>query len=395
MLTPSCMLPALKLGLRIARCFGGVRIEWDKERKLIAPISSPKRLLFHHTCCRIQIFLCTLVLIQTYQKRHEDSMTIFMINAFPVVYMSYCHILTLTYSLKYRIVIQLLNNMIGFSNKYSEQWKNSSKLDTIEKFAMWTHRFFVYSITPFPFLYPNSVVRFLPCLAANPGYWILNECSGLEPSSSGIESGKKILVYLANYFLWAFGLHSAIFVFGTMTAAATCLRSFLKTYLIEYKNTLHGKKRSNRKFPQQMKVAILYRQIQVMVNMFNDIHQKVMMSSTVLELILLQIVTFYMVIETEYSLSNLPYILLFGCIFVNAFIATLCLFGVMGSVYTDSVRILKGLKANEKILWLKKFHLSCAPVKLQFGQNNFVEKVTALNCEDFFVKQSVNLLLVE
>lgn len=255
--------------------------------------------------------------------------------------------------------------------------------------------FLFICIVPFPAVYVLTIVLLLPCRASNAGYWILDECLGKQDYQVSLSWSLiallKIIGYLfTNYLMWSFSVYSILFILCVLMISVTCFRSFLKCYRDKFAlESLWGSDWS------RFRTAIMYREIQILVTMFNDIHESFTISSTMVVTIILQLVSMYTIVKTEFTISNIPIIVVFLLLIINIFMFMFCSLDIMGDVLEVSKGIVGELKLKERTHWLKRFHKSCFPLKIKFGASNFVEKITPLNCENFVIVQTSNALLMK
>ncbi len=98
-------------------------------------------------------------------------------------------------------------------------------------------------------------------------------------------------------------------------------------------------------------------------------------------------------------MTNLPFISVILLCACNATIVNLTVIAVMGNLITISINILHLVKWKrrriERNLWVRRFHLSCIPLKIKFGDGNYYDQLTPLNIQNFAITQTVNLLLVK
>lgn len=250
-------------------------------------------------------------------------------------------------------------------------------------------------------------------MASNSGYWMLQECTTFS------SQGNKILQFLieigftlTNFFMWSCAIHSSAFiVFGVMMPHVACMRFFLNRYEGKY-NRLRDQKtvmeiRKHAALKEIFlfaKVTQIYREIQIFSQAFNEVHQRLVLTASILCAIANRTILLYNLICTEFSVGTIPYLLLFLTLLVDLVVITLYMYGMMAELSRDSENMIdklflcRGKKINtssKATAWLKRFHRSCQPIKVQFASGNWLEPLTPLNIEDFVISQTTNLLLLQ
>ncbi len=224
-------------------------------------------------------------------------------------------------------------------------------------------------------------------------------------STTFLEPMKKILFTFANFFMWSCAIHSAAFiVIGVMMTYIACMRCFLQRYEDQYNGTW-GKwiaKESSRESTiiAYAKVTNIYRQIQLLSQAFNEIHQEFVLTASILSAIAIQTILLYNLVCMEFNIQTIPYLLLFLVLLLDLIVIIIYLYGMMGELNRDSKNRITNmlLKRDKKMsadAWLKRLHRSCQPLKVKFGSANWLEPVTPLNIENFVISQTVNLLLLK
>lgn len=205
--------------------------------------------------------------------------------------------------------------------------------------------------------------------------------------------------------MWSCAIHSAAFiVIGVMMTYIACMRTFLQRYEDQH-NKVRGKRMAKESSGESttiayVKVIINYRQIQLLSQAFNEIHKEFVLTASILSAIVIQTTLLYNLVCTGFSIKTVPYLLLFLVLLLDLVVIIFSLYGMMGELNRDSKnRIINMLiQRNKKMTadaWLKRFHTSCQPLKVEFGSANWLEPVTPLNIENFVISQTANLLLLK
>lgn len=282
---------------------------------------------------------------------------------------------------------------------YLDRWSTSSKLDGKEKLCKLEVQALLITVAPCVLFYSATVLWFVPCRGCHVGYFLLAECSPSFWShwfnnSSTIffvtKLATKISFICVNYQIYSFAVHSIIFSASTMVIYPTCFRAFLKLFKEQFQN---AKTKAT-----QVKTTQLYRQIQILVSMFNGIHQGKIMLIGIMATVFIQVLplTTFLLSMSALIIRDLPIILIAVMSAMNTCLAGMCTYLIMGSVHEDCLSTLRAVKANSKMEmkgWLKRFHVSCNPVRIKAGQN-YIDRLTPLNIQDFVLNQVVTLLLL-
>lgn len=275
-------------------------------------------------------------------------------------------------------------------------------LDDKEYFTILAIHFLFWSISPMPFVFTFVIQWREPCEASYVGYWILKECS--SPSSSGniflifIHGFIKIILAMLNFVMLSFTTHMTFFIVCGVAVSTLCFRSSLKIYQVLYLDYVNAT--TMPKIAKSLYCAtIFYRKTQLLNASFNHIHQKIISSTGILGITIIQICSWNLLIKSEWNVVNLPLISVFLLSACNATITNLTVIAVMGSLVTISIKILHLVKWKRsrfgRNLWVRRFHLSCVPLKIKFGDSNYYDQLTPLNIQNFAITQTVNLLLVK
>jgi len=89
-------------------------------------------------------------------------------------------------------------------------------------------------------------------------------------------------------------------------------------------------------------------------------------------------------------------------LFIPTFGMLLVMLSGMVGAHLKSIRVLQGLRQslsrngynNRTKKWVRMLCKSCSPVKLRFGSGNILEACTPLNCSNFALNLSIQILLV-
>lgn len=150
---------------------------------------------------------------------------------------------------------------------------------------------------------------------------------------------------------------------------------------------------------------IQYRNVQLLGKLFNEVLQRVVVTILIVQTLLGQAIFSALLI----SLHNTPTANLFemgviGLMQMNTFAAIVILIGGLGQVYVTSADVNWACvkhTANNKISSRykrnadMKFLRSCSDVRVCFGELNYIDRLTPLNCIDFSNNLAVQFLLLK
>lgn len=148
--------------------------------------------------------------------------------------------------------------------------------------------------------------------------------------------------------------------------------------------------------------CMMYRHIQLLTNLCNEVHQKYLLSSMIVTSILILSCSLVPLVQIPISSDNAPVLcMLLGACLDSLFYELFCL-GGMVTVHKKSKIFIRKLKLEACIVsesvgngrWTRKFARSCAPIKIKFGSNNFIEELTPLKCLTCSLRLTVQILLV-
>lgn len=161
--------------------------------------------------------------------------------------------------------------------------------------------------------------------------------------------------------------------------------------------------------------AVIYRTIQVLACIANEIQQKVFMSVIVIAATFLISLCTATVVWLPWTIDNLLSILMFLTIGIDCTLAVVTSVGGMAGVYTESVKVIRKLQTSIGIIggggyrnlvgrgdgcgsmevkWKQRFYRSCMSIKIRFASINFVDRLTPLACVDFANDLTLQLLLI-
>lgn len=145
----------------------------------------------------------------------------------------------------------------------------------------------------------------------------------------------------------------------------------------------------------------VYREIQVIANLCNEIQQKKQLPLVITGAIALLSVSTAFLVQTTLTRHNILPLLVMLLAIANTVLFLLFCISNLAVVYTESRKAVENLKLHlakvaqaKERRWLKRFFKSCGIIKMKFGGNNFVEELTPLNCISHAINLSVQILLL-
>lgn len=242
--------------------------------------------------------------------------------------------------------------------------------------------FFTLTLIPTAFVVPIGYVFGLhwfhphgkPSLM---GFWLLGE------GETACRLPIKLAIFASNLWVWTSGLYASIFSFGILHSLCTiCLRDCIHVFW-----NMEVNPRCN----SIVKSLETYRQIQVLGNLQTDILAGTMMTVFLVGPTICTTLSLVVMLRLPWTSGNIVPVLL------NAYIAFICTMAVIFSVggqaglWSDSRQMFVKLdrlnaarkdgKGRLERMLHERFWKSCRNLmKVKFGVNNFVEKVTPLSC---------------
>lgn len=137
----------------------------------------------------------------------------------------------------------------------------------------------------------------------------------------------------------------------------------------------------------------------------NEIQQKSMITSIVFSGIPVFATSVAMLVVMPATKENLLSFILLIIAALVIFIVFIVLLGGMAQLYKHSKQSLQTMKvvacriqkqnAGGQENWRKKFLATCQPIKVMFGEINFVDSLTPLVCLDFSINLALQIVLIE
>lgn len=146
---------------------------------------------------------------------------------------------------------------------------------------------------------------------------------------------------------------------------------------------------------------LIYRHIQLIANLYNEIQQKQPMPALIAGSILAFSVTLAFLVQNSFSKQNISILILMFQMCVESAFFILFSLSTVAAVFKESRLASQKIKSNlnsvadiKERRWTRIFWKSCGVIKIKFGGDNFVEESTPLNCLSHGVQMAVQILLL-
>jgi|GEM_PF-6671119 len=236
-----------------------------------------------------------------------------------------------------------------------------------------------------------------PCCPGNFGYQLFFECCFQKFPSFLTLSKISLAAYSALQFACSVSIIPLVNTqFGYVFCY--CFQNYLKYF--QYLYNCSGSKLSrifNKSGDKNSQVLLVYRQIQLLIQQQNEIHQHFIVVGMLFMASLGVTVALYVTITLINQGTSLIQILFFFAVGLDCFLIMVVLSGMQGRVYTTSeetLRLSKQPGKFQKNAWAKRVIRSFQPLKIGFGSVNFFDRFTGINVFQFSIDQTVNLLLM-
>lgn len=297
---------------------------------------------------------------------------------------------------KSNTLVNYWNSLFKFKQKYSRVFSDLTwrHLSTIECMNL----LFVPSILVCSAVFgPCFILGFHwtnPCKPTLIGYFLMEQC--YESVKYEIRSIQflfnfvvKLLVFVSNIWVWCFGVNGASFIFITVHIVAPvithdCIELFWKR--LKTSNDIYNDAR-------------LYRQLQIFNVLYNFVQERCLDAFIFSTMFLISIC--FSLLVSYHNKINIAMLVTFLNVLVNSTVAVVLFLGCMLSAPIESKEKLAYIRRLDLThtstavrKWTRRFWRSCGPIKIKFGGNNFLEKLTPLRCLDYAINLTVQFLLL-
>lgn len=146
----------------------------------------------------------------------------------------------------------------------------------------------------------------------------------------------------------------------------------------------------------------MYRHVQLISGLCNEIQQKMLLAPLIVIVILINSFSLAILAHVSIVSENLILACFLVAVFVDSVLIILFCLGEMVAVNRRSKAFIQNLKfynpstlGESDRLWTRKFAQACQPIKIKFGANNFIEKLTPLKCLSCAARLTIQILLSE
>lgn len=108
-----------------------------------------------------------------------------------------------------------------------------------------------------------------------------------------------------------------------------------------------------------------------------------------------------LVVKIPSTAENFPVLIVLGTVVIDCKLLLLCALYGFAEVFEKSKHIsyairlnILGVRSRKERRWAQQFLRSCGAIKMKFGGNNFVDRLTPLNCISHAVQISTQILLL-
>jgi len=295
-------------------------------------------------------------------------------------------------------LVLLINGHLDFQKKYCKILTNFEHQNRclLEKVALiWAKAVYWIAIGAI-FMLAFCFHWLRPCRSTLVGYWLLDECFD---NKLNMEEGiLKMLIITTNYL--QFTAVGSVAIFSVSSFLILCTMGVCDHLGIFLRNSLHN-------VPVE-KSIVMYRHIQLLVNLVNMIQQNSTVAVFTHVSAAILGIAIYFGVTLEWTTDNIFPIL--GIVGTGINSGFMIVVGVSGSaaIYSKSFDIIAKLKKHCAYMTIKtqqdnqlketqlrrKFFALMFPMKIKLGPTNFVEAGTPLILLNGAIDIAVNLLLL-
>ncbi len=295
---------------------------------------------------------------------------------------------------------QFLNSLLDFAKRNKVTQNYAPKFRSLNEFL--NLMYFPMGIATGIVLSPCFVLGFHwtnPCKTSLILSFLLKECSGEIGDGLGTMEFLafaivKAGVFLANIWVWYFGINGHIFLVSTVHILGPMLmRDAIELFWKKFESGTNIQSNSE-----------IYRKLQMFIVLLNSIQQNCFAVLLVSLLFIMSVCLGLLVkFSNEMSEEVSPIMMLtLGITVIDSMFGILVILGGMVEVFRTSKKklvVTKVVIAQTNMSrfdrrWAKRFWRSCTIIKIKFGENNFFDELTPLRCLDFSLNLTVQVLLL-
>ncbi len=230
-----------------------------------------------------------------------------------------------------------------------------------------------------------------PCFPGHIGYHIVSECnqSQMDLKNFLLNFIIKLLTSLLATYVTMFTFGSCILECVTFVAVhCLCFHNYLRLVLRNFQSSVVN----------NSKVILMYREIELLVKIYNEIHQ----GSLTICLMIMCSVVFVIGLYTWIALHKivvLPLLLLLACLLFDILVIIFEIDGALKSqTFSISERLVTQVKQRKEIMennYFRRHVRSWRKIRICLGSSaNHYDNTTSLIFMGFNVNQTINLLLM-
>lgn len=380
---------------------GGIPLKWNNEKQRLVfrsndttGLTSKRKLYIQYSVLSV-LFSQGLYSFYLNSTSHRLSFTDNMV--YGLVLFALFTGITVEVSSAYKASsqFQYINGILEFSKNIKRSLRNKSIVKKMN-FALAANMPPATALAPFLVVY--GLHWFSPCKPSLAGYFLIPECS---PANKPFENtvlnfGIKMIIFMCNHWSWAMAMFSCAY-------CNCCFLVLGAQSFVDFLHTFEEKTKDEREI-NIYQSGFFYRQIQILGCLCNEVQQYDLLVVNIVGGTFVLIATINAALLVPWTLENAPGLLVFAIFAFNIILFLLFCVGTMAEIFEEFQNVLDRLKRptmktgkRGKVLclkWREKFYLSCLPIKFKFGQFNFAERLTPLNCIMFAINQSVSILLL-
>ncbi|CAL8121091.1 unnamed protein product [Orchesella dallaii] len=297
----------------------------------------------------------------------------------------------------------LFNAMMDFETRYAMEFQDypPTAAATCEKNFLLLNTIF-NSISAMGAHFKGSLSH--PCIPHLIGYFFIEEC---QPSTQSAQISKntdlaeegfdKIWVKVVVVFMsWL--LLSSYYI--SMNAELVCylyLPGASFNRYLEILRKLMGNKNLHLNKPRLLRYISMFRQVQLMLISFNQIHRSAAIIGAVYQTVFLLTISSYGLLGLHSTLVPAQF-MFFGSGILQTVTIIVFIFGTLGSVYRNSTNFNADVNGMNKLRmnrWFRKVLRSWPIQKVGFGKVNYMDSMTPFTLIQFSINCTLNMLLVE
>lgn len=378
--------------------FGLVKTEWNHKNRQLLIIEQPK--LWKFDSLRIKIWIHTIftlvIGVQTFYSftKNKSSFANGFLYGIALIVFVPSNLLVWSCFKNASTLCAFINGIVQLesSSKSFSKFPIKRKYSLIEKLNLFGAYAIVPTVTIYHLVYLYGLHWNSPCKPSIALYFLIPDCYSFKSLESFPSKIIKVVIFLLNHWVWIFSMYTAQFVVGVVNIICTLsFRDFLYT------------------FDQiQDSVAdldeLMYRKIQVLNGLCNEVQRGAPMFLIMFCGAFINAVAMTGMALVPWSKANVLPLAVFVVLLVYTILFLLVFLGGMANILQYSRRLLQKRRTLELVLGSngnlnpkkrkQKFYVSCQPIKFKFGELNFVDRLTPLNCTVFANRMTLQLLLL-